>query len=400
MNILHVIPGLTHERGGPSAVIEALARHQVAAGHRVTVLTTDQGARTGERPTELDPAVQLERVTVSGPNRLAYAPRFGEVARTHFRACDVVHIHSIFTHPVHVALREATRTGVPTVLRPCGQLHRYSLHRSRWLKRAYLMVWGHLVCRACSAWHYTSECERMESWPWREHAHFVIPNGIEPAEYEMDWSEARDVIRTTWPIIGDSPFVLFLGRLHPKKRLDILLEAFAQGAPRDFRLVVAGPDECGLWQTLARRYIRDATIMSRVVRVQTVAGRQKVALLTGASLFALPSEHENFGIAALEALAVGTPVLLSPHVDLAAAVRDAGLGDTAPLGAGAWSERLAATGPAHARSERAAARAWVCAHYSWGGIAQRLLQQYRWVANGCRPQAEAQCKDPTVLSCR
>src|SRR5207245_24431 len=98
-------------------------------------------------------------------------------------------------------------------------------------------------------------------------------------------------------------------------RLDLLLQAFLAGAPREFKLVVAGPDECDLWPTLAARFLKPS-LAARVVRAGTVTGRAKIALLAAARLFALPSEHENFGNAALEALAAGTPVLLSPHVDL------------------------------------------------------------------------------------
>src|SRR5436190_212767 len=119
MRILHVIPGLTHERGGPSTVLQALAGQQAEAGHRVAVLTTDQGARHGERPVELHPLVAVERMRVRGPDRLAYAPGFAAAARSHARRADLVHVHSVFTYPVHAALREALRAGVPAVLRPC-----------------------------------------------------------------------------------------------------------------------------------------------------------------------------------------------------------------------------------------------------------------------------------------
>src|SRR4029078_12479249 len=161
MNILHVIPGLTLERGGPTVVVQALTRCLAAAGHRVTVLSTDQGPRRGERPAELAPGVERERLAVRGPDRFAYAPGFRAAVRRRLRDADVVHVHSIFTYPVHAALREAAAAGVPAVLKPCGVLHPYSLRRSRWVKRGYLTLWGGLVRRACAAWHYTSEQEAV-----------------------------------------------------------------------------------------------------------------------------------------------------------------------------------------------------------------------------------------------
>src|SRR5262249_38437864 len=159
MRILHVIPGLTRERGGPTVVVQALTGHQAAAGHDVTVLTTDQGERHGENPTGLEANLRVERFSVRGPDRICYSPHFPAAARTWVSRSDVVHVHSIFTYPVHAALREAERAAKPVVLRPCGLLHPYSLRRSRWVKRAYLTVWGRMVRRSCSAWHYTSEQE-------------------------------------------------------------------------------------------------------------------------------------------------------------------------------------------------------------------------------------------------
>jgi glycosyltransferase involved in cell wall biosynthesis len=376
MRIVHVIPGLTYERGGPTTTVQALASCQAAAGHTVAVLTTDQGARHGERFAELAPSVEVERLTVRGPDRLAYAPGFAAAVRRRIRGADVVHAHSLFTHPIHVTLREAA-AGIPLVLKPCGLLHPYSLRRSRWLKRVYLSTWGGRVRRACSRWHYTSEQEGAESWPPPPKPAFVLPNGVEPADFALSRDTALAHVNRTWPQLEGRPYVLFLSRLHAKKRLDLLLDAFLAGAPPEHRLVVAGPDEEDLWPSLAADKLRPLA-EQRVLRVGSVGGRDKTALLAGAELFALSSEHENFGIAALEALAARTPVLLSPHVDLASAVERAGLGWTAPLTLAAWSERLAALlggdGPLRRREELP--WPWVEQHYSWTALAARLERHY------------------------
>jgi glycosyltransferase involved in cell wall biosynthesis len=377
MRIVHVIPGLTYERGGPTATVQALARCQAAAGHAVVVLTTDQGARHGERFAELAPGVEVERLAVRGPDRLAYAPGFAAAVRRRMRGADVVHAHSLFTYPIHVTLREAATVGMPLVLKPCGLLHPYSLRRSRWIKRVYLSVWGKRVQRACSRWHYTSEQEAAESWPPPPKPAFVLPNGVEPADFAITRDTALAHVNRTWPQLEGRPYVLFLSRLHAKKRLDLLLDAFLAAAPPEYRLIVAGPDEEDLWWPLAASRLHPPADR-RVLRVGSVAGRDKAALLAGAELFALSSEHENFGIAALEALAARTPVLLSPHVDLAAAVERAGLGWTAPLTLAAWSEQLAtllsADGPLGRREELP--WRWVEQHYSWTALAARLERHY------------------------
>jgi glycosyltransferase involved in cell wall biosynthesis len=206
----------------------------------------------------------------------------------------------------------------------------------------------------------------------------VLPNGIEPDDYAIDRNEGRAIVQRCWPELTDAPYVLFLGRLHPKKRVDLLLEAFLGAALHDCKLVVAGPDECNLWKPLAARFLQESSAARRVLRVGTVSGRNKVALLAGATLFALPSEHENFGIAALEALAAGTPVLLSPHVDLAGAVADANLGYTVALELSAWRWRLGTLlqqrGSLVGFADRA--REWANRKFSWNEIVIHLLQQY------------------------
>jgi glycosyltransferase involved in cell wall biosynthesis len=229
-----------------------------------------------------------------------------------------------------------------------------------------------------------------------------LPNGIAPEEFAIERDETRENLQRTWPELAGSPYVLFLGRLHPKKRLDLLLEAFLSAAPRRFKLVVAGPDESNLWASLASRLLQGPD-SERVLRVGMTGGREKIALLAGARLFALPSEHENFGVAALEALAVGTPVLLSPHVDLAGAVLSARLGHTAPLELAAWCERLESllSEEDSPQEQIDRARQWVIENYSWDRLVSVLLERYRWVLAGCpaeRPGTGAPFAE-TAIAC-
>ncbi len=110
-----------------------------------------------------------------------------------------------------------------------------------------------------------------------------------------------------------------------------------------------------------------------------MAGQGKVQLLAGAALFALASEHENFGNAALEALATGTPVLLSPHVDLAQQAVAAGLGRTAPLEVEAWRDHLATMLEITTVKDRFVGRArdWVAGSFTWKSVADGLTEHYR-----------------------
>jgi glycosyltransferase involved in cell wall biosynthesis len=230
---------------------------------------------------------------------------------------------------------------------------------------------------ACKAWHYTSVNERRDSWPFEHVAGFVAPNGIDVEQYAIDRDGAYEAVVSEWPECAGYRYVLFLGRLHAKKRLDLLLEAFLEAAPNTHKLVIAGPDEGGLWNDLAKRFLTRPEHRQRVIRVGLVTGAKKSRLLAGASLFALASEHENFGNAVLESLAAGTPVLGSSHVDLVTELASEGLAEVADLNLAAWKDQLSSLLPRPPSEEFVqTARHWIAEHYGWDHVAKLIAREY------------------------
>jgi glycosyltransferase involved in cell wall biosynthesis len=178
--------------------------------------------------------------------------------------------------------------------------------------------------------------------------------------------------------VGNGAFVLFLGRIEWKKGLDRLIDALVL-TPQT-RLVIAGNDEHGFERVLEARAIAKG-VESRLRFVGPVFGADKNALLAAAKVLALTSYSENFGNVVLEALASGSPVLLTPEVGLAPAVVNADVGEVVEGDAAAIASALdrLMRDDAHTDAMRARRRAFA-ATYTWPAVAARMEMLYRKVS--------------------
>ena len=153
----------------------------------------------------------------------------------------------------------------------------------------------------------------------------VAPLGV---DVDQAIGERRpDAFASTWPETVGKKVILFFGRLNFKKGLDILARAFGRLARRrdDVVLVVAGPDTEG-YGAMVRGWLEDEGVLDRTLFTGMLTGARKSAALSGATLFVLPSYSENFGIAVVEAMAAGQPVVISKHVNICREVADAEAG--------------------------------------------------------------------------
>jgi len=323
LRVLHVIPSVSPKHGGPSVALPLFARAVAGQGATVTIATTDDDgpARRLDVPlAELVPGpgeanyIYFRKATESYKVSLG----LGRWLRGHIRDYDVVHIHALFSYSSYAAARAARRAGVPYIVRPLGVLNRWGLeNRRRLLKRWSLRLVELPILRGAAAIHYTAEAEREEAAEAHpdigtvRSAVIPIPVGLAPL---FDATEAAK----RFPITADRRIILFLSRLHPKKGIELLLQAFAQlraEFPR-ILLVVAGSGEPGYVQAL-REKGRALGCERDIFWPGFVAGDDKAALLAAATLFILPSFSENFGIAAAEALAAGVPSILSDQIAIA-----------------------------------------------------------------------------------
>ncbi len=186
-------------------------------------------------------------------------------------------------------------------------------HLKKWL---YWPWADYRVLRDAAAVTFTSEEERLQArksfWLYRCREK-VSPLGIETPVPPSP--QAKEAFLSRYPALRDTRILLFLGRLHPKKGCDLLIDAFRKLKPPAASLVLAGPDQIA-WEKVLRARVEQLGIASRVVFPGMLQGEMKEGALASADAFVLPSHQENFGLAVVEALACGTPVLISNKVNI------------------------------------------------------------------------------------
>jgi glycosyltransferase involved in cell wall biosynthesis len=371
VKILHVAPNISRAYGGPTYSLAAYARASIDAGAKVVIAAPEPPATDRWLANEL-PEVELNVFHTFGRGAFLASPALHRWIGDNGDGFDVVHVHGLLNPVSSLAARACARNGWPFVIRPFGTLSRYTFsHRRGALKEAYSRRVDRPNLRRASAIHFTTTVERDESaWQGIDWGHraFVIP---------PPWVAAKAVAPRT--IRTERRTVLFLSRLHPVKRVDLLLAAWplVTMARPDARLIIAGEGDASYVRELRERA---APLADSVRFVGFVEGKEKAALFGAADVFVLPSQHENFGIAVLEALAFGLPVVLTKEVQLSGFVAEHSLG----VIAGQPVEALAsAIGEALADDVLTArcrehGPALVGRYFSLVTVGQQLLDMYRF----------------------
>jgi glycosyltransferase involved in cell wall biosynthesis len=371
MRILHVIPSVAARYGGPSTAVGQMCRALAAAGHEVTLATTDAdgSAALAGPPPELETSgVRVRIFPRQWSEALKYSRPLQRWLGAHVGEYDVVHVHALLSHACLAAAAACRRAGVPYIVRPLGTLDPWSLAQKPWRKRLLLAAAGRRALAGAAAVHYTAAAEQGEvEAAFTTRGGFVVPLGLDERLFADPWPYERR---------SASPFVLALSRLHPVKALDALVEAFAQAPRPSWRLVIAGDGErdyvSGL-RALAAKLPGGAAVEF----TGWVDGHRKRDLLRQASLLALPSHHENFGVGLGEALASGTPALVSPHVLVSREIVEAGAGWVSGNGVpelAAALDRVLADAPARAAAS-AAARTFA-ETLTWPRVIDALVREY------------------------
>jgi glycosyltransferase involved in cell wall biosynthesis len=313
VKVLHVMPSLDQRFGGPPVALAGFVRAAALAGWTSDVVSLDPGPDSRQWI-----AAELNGASVHlSSNSFALWSHL----RRAVEHADVVHVHGTFNPVSSAGMWRGLLADRPVVVRPFGTLSRYTFSRRPALKHVYHAAIDSPALRRAAAIHFTTESERIEASRLRA----------------VDASRSR-VVPPPWPL-ADGPrlqrqprtssgkTVLYLSRIHQKKGIEMLVDAWPSVCRQvsGARLVIAGDDSDSFGQAIRTR-VAALEVRDSIEFVGFATGEAKARWLANADVFVLPSLHENFGIAVVEALFAGLPVVVSPGVALAEFIQQRGLG--------------------------------------------------------------------------
>ncbi len=401
MRILNVTQSYApfYEFGGPPVKVRALSEELARRGHQVTVLTADwklevrfPGGVAPSGTTRSPFGWQHDENGVQSiylPTWLRYRalswnPAVKRFARARLQNFDVVHIFGLYDFLGPAIAAQCRTLKIPYVVEPIGMY--LPIVRSFWKKRVYQTLFGKKMLDGARFSIATSEqeVEELASGGIPRQKIFLRRNGVEvPTELP-----ARGRFRAKHKIPADSKIILFLGRLSSKKSPDLLLEAFGSlGSDllqsKDARLIFAGPDDEGLRESLVQAADR-LGVGSRVLFPGPLFDTAKWEAYRDADVFVLPSRNENFGNTAAEAVAAGTPVVVTDGCGVAPLL--AGAGIVVAHNAAAISDALRSLlTDSDRHAELAAGCGNVTARLDWSEPAEAMESLYRTLVPPTRP---------------
>lgn len=381
MKILFLISAIGAVYGGTSKVVLELAEVMGKQGIDINIVTTNAN---GETVLE----VPLYTLVKQDHYRIIYFPciQWGDYkySRTlanwlfkHISEYDLVHTHAIFSLPNWSAYQACKSNNIPYIITPHGMLEPWALSYKAWKKKIYFSWIEKPALQDACTLHLISSIEK-------QHIHalglktptIVLPNGLHPEEF-IDLPDP-ELFYQSYPHTRNKLLLLFLGRIDPKKGLDLLANAFGKLHVHfpETHLIVAGPDNVGFLKT-AQQYFIDAGCFQAVTFTGMLEGQLKLSALAAADLYVAPSYSEGFSMSILEGMAAGLPCVITTGCNFP----EAGAANVAKvinINADDFTialfELVKDLKSAQAMGDRA--RQFVLENYTWESIGKKMINAY------------------------
>lgn len=368
MKILHSISSINLSGGGPSKSVSDLALNQALQGKHTTIFT-----KASENPylaQSSHPNLQLQFV-----DKTPFKPalnRFLNANKFH-----ILHGHGIWQMPVHSMAQLARKKNIPYIITPRGMLEPWALNAGKWKKKLGLALYQRNDLAKAACIHATAqmEAENIRNLGFKNPI-AIIPNGIDISEFPIKPATTKKEIQT----------ILFLSRIHPKKGIENLIEAWNQtekNLRQNWQIEIAGNGEENYIASL-QKLINKNGLSGEIKIIGSQFGKAKLETYHRADLFVLPTYSENFGIVVAEALACGVPVITTkgtPWEELNS--RQAGWWIDIGVQPLVEALHVALQLPEEQRVLMGQnGRKLVEEKYSIEAVAAQMIQLYKWILNG------------------
>jgi glycosyltransferase involved in cell wall biosynthesis len=387
MKILLVIPAVGSVYGGPSKCVFELGQALGKLDISVDIIATNANGKTN-----LD--VTLNTWIAEKYYRIQYFSYWGwddykfswSMTRwlfQHINDYDLVQTNAIFSIPNLPAYWACQLHKIPYVITPHGMLEPWALSYKAWKKRFFYALFEKSALNQASAIQMlaATEAERTKVLNLKSPC-TVIPNGIHRQDFET--LPDPKLFYQQFPETCGKNLILFLGRVDPKKGLDLLAKAFAQIYSQfpHAHLIVAGPDNVGFLPT-AKNYFAEAGCLDGVTFTGMVTGKLKYAALAAASIYVAPSYSEGFSMSVLEGMASGLPCVITTGCNFSEAAQ-AQAAYVVDINAEAIANALreCLQHPQRAKEMGDRARQLILEQYTWDKIAAKMVEIYQAILNG------------------
>jgi glycosyltransferase involved in cell wall biosynthesis len=367
-------------------MVLGLSKALAKEGIKVTLLSTNSNGDAGQPPLEVPIGKRIQQdgyeviyFSCFPFRRYKFSLDLLRWLAIHAKEYNLAHIHALFS-PVSTAAATVARYNHLTyIMRPLGTLDPADLKKKKQLKQLYGLFLEKPNLAGAAAVHFTSAEEAKISLRFGiKTKDLVIPLGVDLPENLPE----KGIVRQQLGIDEINPLILFMSRIDPKKGLDLLIPALErlqlQGLKFHFVLAGANPQDSNYEENIQTR-IKNSHLAENTTITGFVQGSAKLNLLASADLFVLPSYYENFGIAVAEAMATGTPVVISNGVHIWQEVENANAGWVTPCEVEKLTEvlRLALEKPEERQQKGENARNLVKQQYSWTAIARQMIEAYQ-----------------------
>jgi glycosyltransferase involved in cell wall biosynthesis len=379
---LEVIPSVSPGFGGPSEVVINLTREIRALGVNAEIATTNDDM-PGIIDVPLGQRIEYREVPIYFFSRSSlrlkqflFSADITWWLLKNIKDYDIVTAHILFSYAPDLTAILARFHQIPYGVRTIGMLTEWSLSQGRLKKEIYSTLIERPNLNHATYIHCTSEEEaRNVSNFGIKTPKIVIPLGVNPPTYI---SGAQEKLHQQYSVAADVPIILFMSRIHPKKRLELLVQVLSElhSQHQPFHLLIAGSGDTDYVESIDKVIVQQQ-LQSKITFTGFVVGKDKDLLLQGSDLFVLPTYSENFGIVLAEAMVVGLPIVTTPGVHISIDIAQAQAGiivDDAIQLQTAISQLLQSPQLRQELGENG--KRLALQKYSWPGIAQKFADLY------------------------